>query len=77
MTFEFLWVGSHFYLIDHEFDENSSGTGCDLPKDGNELSYFVGFLCNDVLDLVANETNEYHKIFVEANPPSQYSRLHK
>ena len=39
--------------------------------------YFEVFLSNDILDIVASETNEYHKMSVEANPPSQYSSLHK
>lgn len=62
---EFLWVGSSWYLIVHEFDESSSTAACDLHKDAIELSYSEVFLCNDIQDVVASETNEFYKMSVK------------
>lgn len=54
-----------FHPIVHKFDESSSAADCDLTKDVS-LSYFDVFLCKDILHMVASETNDYHKMSVEA-----------
>lgn len=73
---EIIWTNNEFILKIHEFDDTNSGLkNGNLNEESKEMGYFLNLFTQNVVDIVAEETNRL-RIFCNniADAPRQKTK---